>query len=175
MYGITMGYWLAGTAGAAALFAALVWGPSVPLLFELSRTGAGAGEIGEAAWTLFRLALFDESPLNTTFYALLAALSGANAALLLLYWRTRRLVEGGSAAATGALGALAAALGFGCAACGTLFLSIALGSIGGFTLAAIPFLDEIAFALRAAGIALLSFSLARLAKHVRDPLVCPVV
>ena len=165
-------YYLLGIGSAAFLFAALVWGPSIPFalaLFAQSTLSEGL----RAASTLLTLALFDSDPWLVAFYAALAALAGANLALLLFYWRTRRLVSGGPAA-SGALGAFVAALGFGCASCGTLFLSFLLGSVSGFSLASLPFGDEAGYALRALGLALLAFSVIRLAKHVRDPLVCPI-
>jgi hypothetical protein len=167
-----MPYYFFGLLSAVVLFSALVWGPSLPFALSLL-SGSTVSDGARAILTILELAIFDSSPLLVVFYAALAALTGANLALLLLYWRTRRLVSGGPAAG-GALGALVAALGFGCASCGTLFLSFLLGSVSGLSLATVPFIDEFSYALRILGLALLAFSLARLIKHVNDPLVCPI-
>lgn len=167
-------YYVVGFVIALVLFSALVWGPSLPFFAVLFSTGPSLAEGLRALFTILELGLPDQSPALLGFYALLAALTGANVALLLLYWRTRRLATSGGAATSGALGALVAALGFGCASCGTLFLSIVLGSVGGISLAAVPAIDEITYALRALGLVLLAFSLFRLIRHLNDPLTCPV-
>jgi len=158
---------------ASLIFGLFVWGPIIPFAFSLL-SDAPPDDALRAISTAAELALFDSGPWLTSYYAALALLGSGNIVLLVLYWRTRRTIASGSASASGALGTIAILLGFGCISCGTLFLSLAFGSIGGFSLAAIPFADDLSYLLQGLGLVLLSYSLARLMKHVNDPLVCPV-
>jgi hypothetical protein len=164
-------YYFLGGASALLIFAALVWGPALLFIASVA-TEAGAGEPLAALVSALRLAFFDQSTALLWYYVTLALLAGANIALLAYYWRVRHGL-GGVAPVSGAAGALAAMLGFGCASCGTLFLSILAASLGGLSLASLPLYDELSLVLRGVGLALLAFSLWRLLRHVGDPLVCP--
>lgn len=115
---------------------------------------------------------FFDLPLADMAYAIvLSLLIGINASLLLFYLKRYGLhVEAGASAA--ALGTFTALLGFGCAACGTLFFTTLLTSVAGVGIAtAIP-IDGWIFQI--AGIALLLFSIMKLARAITEPHVCAI-
>jgi hypothetical protein len=164
-----LAYWIYGSAMAVSLFLVILWGPAILFLWRLD---AQQSEILGVAQEVLRLAFFDATTPLLAFYAIFSLLTGANAALLAYYWRTRSSIPGSGAG--GALGAAIALLGFGCASCGTLFLTLVATSVGGGALAALPRGTDIGWALKGAGVALLSYSLILLVGRIKSPLVCPV-
>jgi len=102
-----------------------------------------------------------------------AALFGANVALIAYYFRVRRRFarQAGQVGAATSLGGLASGFfGIGCAACGTFVLSPVLSFIGAAGLIALlPFGGEEFGAL---GAAMLGFSLVLTARKIGEPVVC---
>jgi hypothetical protein len=105
----------------------------------------------------------------------IAALFGANLAMIIYYFRLRRRIseQSGQAGVAASLGGLASGFfGVGCAACGTFVLSPALSFVGASGLIAfLPFGGEEFGAL---GVGMLGFSLVLTAKKIGEPVVCPL-
>lgn len=168
------GYYAFALGSAMLIFFGIVWGPDIGLWFTLISTAPSLPAGFYTSVKLFSLALSDSSFVLTGFYLATALLVGANLALLAFYAKKYRAMPGAGSVGTSSLAALVTLLGFGCASCGTLFLSFLLTSLGGTGLAVIPADERFVWALRGAGLALLAFSLWRLAKHANEPLVCSV-
>jgi hypothetical protein len=105
----------------------------------------------------------------------IAALFGANLAMMIYFFRLRRQLseQSGQAGVAASLGGLASGFfGVGCAACGTFVLSPALSFVGASGLIAfLPFGGEEFGAL---GVGMLGFSLILTAKRIGEPVVCPL-
>jgi len=144
-----------------SLFATILLNPDLPLSVNVS-----------AAMQLLYSSLFDLAARDTIYAIALAILIGINAALLVFYFKMFRAVPSKTHLASGALGTFSAILGFGCAACGSLFATALLSSIAGTGFAASLSLDG--FAFQTVGIALLIFSIFQLARAINKPLVCPI-
>ena len=128
---------------------------------------------GEAAGflTTFLFAAAAGAPALDLVLAIVSAvLIGITAALGLFYARMYRAAPS-VASGVGLIGAVSAFLGFGCAACGSVFLaSVFAGSLGSLA-ALLPFGGkEVSFL----GIALLAFAAFALAHSISKPRVCPV-
>ena len=168
-----IGYYCFALGVGTLIFLGIVWGPALSLWLTLVSAAPSLSVALDVSVRLFGLALTDAGSLLTAFYLALSLLVGTDVALLIFYFKKYRAVPA-AGAASGAFAAFIAALGFGCAACGTLFLSLLATSLGGAGLVLIPIEESIVWVLRGAGLALLTFSLYRLIKHVNSPLVCPV-
>jgi|SRR3989344_2748735 len=168
-----LGYYLAALGIAAFIFFGIVWGPALGLWLTLVFTAPSLSAALGASVKLFGLALSDSDPILTFFYLATALLVGANVALLVFYFKKYRAVPA-SGTATGALAALITVLGFGCASCGTLFLTLLATSLGGVGLVAVPIEGGIIWVMRGIGLALLTFSLYQLIRRARDPLICSI-
>jgi hypothetical protein len=110
-------------------------------------------------------------PLLSLAYAIATAiLLGMNVALLAFYFRMYRSVP--TSAASGVLGGTVALLGFGCAACGSVFIVSLITALGGTGLiATLPHHgNEIGYA----GVVLLAVSAFLLVRAVNKPRVCPI-
>ena len=128
---------------------------------------------GEAAGfllTFLRAAIASVPALDLALTAASAVLIGIVSAMSAFYARMYRAAPS-VASGVGILGAVSAFLGFGCAACGSVFLaSVFAGSLGGIA-ALLPFGGkEISFL----GIALLAFAAYMLAHSIAKPRVCPI-
>ena len=147
----------------------LVWqiaaSTTVPLADKVSVLTSLIGSIG-TNFTVF-------SALSTVA---IAALFGANLAMMIYYFRLQRQLSGqaGQAGVATSLGGLASGFfGVGCAACGTFVLSPALSFVGASGLIAfLPFGGEEFGAL---GVGMLGFSLVLTAKKIGEPVACPLV
>jgi len=108
--------------------------------------------------------------LDLILAAISAVLIGIVVSLSLFYARMHRAAPS-LASGVGFLGAISAFLGFGCAACGTVFLASAFaGSLGGIA-ALLPYGGkEISFL----GIGLLGMAAYTLARSISRPAVCPI-
>jgi hypothetical protein len=164
---------LAATTG-LAVFVLATWLPNLGLVWKIAASGsiplddklkvltALVGSIG----TNFTVV----SALTTV---LIAALFGANVAMIAYYFRLRRqhARQAGQAAAATSLGGAASGLfGVGCAACGTFVLSPALAALGaGGLIALLPFGGE-EFGLL--GVGMLGLSLVLTARKIGQPAAC---
>lgn len=100
-------------------------------------------------------------------------LLGINMALLIFYIRRRQETTGGKTAQLASIGGVvSAALGIGCAACGSVILTTILGLSGAGGLLLLLPLHGAEFGLL--GILLLLFSSGYLIRRINDPLVCPI-
>lgn len=147
---------------------ALVWqiaaSKMIPLSDKLNVLVALTGSIA-TNFTLF-------SALTTV---LIAALFGANVAMIAYHLRLRRESgrQAGQAAAATSLGGLASGLfGVGCAACGTFLLSPALALLGVASL--IPLLPFGGEEFGLLGVGMLGVSLAITARKIVQPVACPI-
>lgn len=120
--------------------------------------------------TILTSSLMTLSLASFSYAALTAILLGMNVTLLAFYSRMYRSMP--TSAASGILGGAAALLGFGCAACGSVFLISLITALGGTGLIAmLPYHgNEIGYA----GIALLTISALLLTRAVNRPRVCPI-
>lgn len=102
----------------------------------------------------------------------LSVLVGLNMTLLIFFVRMYRSAPNSMQLAQGIGGFFTALLGFGCAACGSVFFGSVLSSAWGAGLiAALPFAGvEFAFV----GMALLLYSSYRLVRYINTPAVCPI-
>lgn len=116
--------------------------------------------------------LFDRSPGEAIYPSALALLIGINATLLIFYFRMFRAAPSKTQTSLGVAGAIAGILGFGCTACGSLFATALLSTIGGAGLAASLPLNGPVFQI--IGIALLLLSISKLARAINTPVVCPI-
>lgn len=109
--------------------------------------------------------------LSAVHVFLLAILFGLNVSLLVYYIRkVKRVASTAKIHVANAGGLVSAALGIGCAACGSIILTTVLGMIGaGSLIAFLPF-HGVEFGLL--GILLLLWSTHYLIKHINNPLVC---
>jgi hypothetical protein len=102
-----------------------------------------------------------------------SVLFGLQAALLLFYIRRRQTPNHKPVAeAVGLSGLVASLFGIGCAACGSVILTAALGLVGGTGLLTLLPLHGLEFGLL--GLTLLFLGVWYLAKKINDPMVCPV-
>jgi|SRR3989344_5514999 len=142
------------------LFATILFNPDLPV----SANAANALQLLFAS-------LFDLAPADAMYALTLSLLIGINIALLIFYFKLFRVVPTKTHVASGLLGTFSAILGFGCAACGSLFATAFLSSIVGAGAISLPF-DGSVFQI--VGIALLLFSIFQLARAINKPLVCPI-
>lgn len=141
---------------------------------------AASGSISLADKLRVLVALVGSIGTNFTVFSalatvLIAALFGANVAMIAYYLRQRRqrVRQAGQTAAATSLGGVASGLfGVGCAACGTFVLSPALTFLGaGGLIALLPFGGE-EFGLL--GVAMLGLSLVITARKIAQPVTCAV-
>ncbi len=152
------------------LFLLISWLPAFTFWLTLLEGSSSLAESIQTTSILFARALLDSSPLLTAFNGVVALLVGTNIALLAYYWRHYRTQPSKKSAATGLLGTLITFLGFGCASCGTLFITYLLTGVGATSLATLPIINS--YAIQAIGIVLLMYSTFELYKKTMDPLVC---
>ncbi len=153
------------------MFLGVVWVPIISLWLKLIPLSSSFTQGLLMSANLFYLALFDLTTTETLYTLLVSVLVGMNISLLTFYFKTRRSAPTGTAS-SGLIGIIATILGFGCASCGTLFISLLLANIGGVGFILTPFLNG--YVLQSVGIFLLVISTYMLWKKVNDPLVCPV-
>lgn len=166
------GYFVFAIAIAIAVFALIAWWGAIPLLVRVvAEIGIPFDRALTLAATLLYSSFFNFNAHAFTSAALTSILIGVNGALLSFYFRMYRAVPSSAAAVTGIMGSLAALLGFGCAACGSIFLVSVVGTLGGSVLANLPYGgEEIGYI----GIALLTISALFLARAINTPRVCPI-
>ena len=166
---------LAATTG-LAVFILATWLPNLGLVWQI----AASASVPFADKVKILAALIGSIGTNFTVFSALstvaiAALFGANVAMMAYYFRVRRQLvrQAGQAGAAASLGGLASGLfGVGCAACGTFVLSPVLSFVGASGLIALlPFGGEEFGAL---GVAMLGFSLVLTARKIGEPLACPL-
>jgi hypothetical protein len=158
---------------ALTTFVGIVCASAVPLFVQIVSDSSSGLTERLTFGTELLLGSFFEFTLVGFFYALTTSLLiGIAASLLVFYFRMYRAAPTSAAAASGIVGALGALFGFGCAACGSVFLVSLAGTLGGIGfLTALPFGGE---ELGYAGIFLLGVSIFLLSRAVNKPPVCPI-
>ena len=160
-------------AGALTLFAFLlaVWLPNIGLIVDiLTSSRAPLSDKLNLAISLLGSIRTNFSVLSASYTVIIAVLFGLNTAMIAYYLRRTRALLRGQEIAAGVGGIASGALGVGCAACGSFFLSAVLSSFGAAgTLAMLP-LHGGEFGLL--GVGLLLFSLIVIAKKIAAPAVC---
>jgi len=160
----------AGIAGAA--YALIAWIPLINLLITIFFYPNGSiGANTADSVHLLTASLFELRATDALYAGGLSILIGINSAILLFYYRLNRGFPSHFGASAGIVGAISGILGFGCAACGSLFFTALVAAIAGTGLAARVAPD--ALWLQATGIALLLFSIWRLSRSIAQPNTCP--
>ncbi len=154
---------------ALLLFLILTWIPTFGLAMQIAATASTFTGAFTSVASLLLLALFDADAPTQAYIIVVSLLTGINIALFMQYRLLRRSALPISSAA-GAIGFITSILGFGCASCGTLVVSVFLANIGATTVAAVPAIGG--YAMQALGITLLAVSTFLLYKKMREPLVC---
>src|SRR3546814_218693 len=169
-------YVILASAVGLAVFILATWLPNLGLVWQIVASGSVpladkvevlAGLVGSIAtnFTVF-------SALSTIA---IAALFGANVAMIAYQFRLRRQLvrQTGQAGAAASFGGLATGLfGVGCAACGTFVLSPALTLVGiSGLIALLPFGGE---AFGVLGVGMLGLSLVLTARRIAEPVGCPI-
>ena len=164
------GYCLFAAALAGIAYLLVVWFQNTSLIFAmLTNPALPVRDAVRISVQLLAAALSDLSPLSMLYVLIFAGLLGINGSLLLFYFRMYRAAPG-AIAVSGILGSLAALLGFGCAACGSIFLSALLGTGAGF-LSFLPFAGE---EIGWGGLLLLLISTIVLVRAINKPRICPI-
>lgn len=167
------GYFLFALAVGIVIFLAVAWWETLPLLARIiTDLDIPLDRALTLGTQLLYHSLFDFTTHGFSYAAATALLIGINAALLMFYFRMFRAAPSSATAASGLLGGGAALLGFGCAACGSVFLVSLIGTLGGAgLLTLLPYGGE---ELGYAGVALLAVSAFFLARAINKPPVCPI-
>ena len=167
---------LAATTG-LAVFVLATWLPNLGLVWQI----ASSTTVSLADKVDVLTALIGSIGTNFTVFSALstvaiAALFGANVAMMIYYFRSRRQLsqQAGQTGVAASVGGLASGFfGVGCAACGTFVLGPALSFIGASgVIAFLPFGGEEFGAL---GVGLLGFSLVLTARKIGEPVACPLM
>ena len=169
-------YILLAAATGLAVFVLATWLPNLGLVWQI----AASASVPFADKVKVLTALIGSIGTNFTLFSALstvaiAALFGANVAVMAYYFRARRqlLGQAGQAGTAAGLGGLASGFfGVGCAACGAFVLGPVLAFVGASGLIALlPFGGEEFGAL---GVAMLGYSLVLTARKIGEPVACPL-
>jgi hypothetical protein len=166
-----MQYFALATVVALFVFASIVWASPLKTFAALSGTAGLTLSESMALCMQMLASAITTMPLPHLAYAFATAfLLGMNVALLVFYFRMFRSLP--TSAAGGILGGATALLGFGCAACGSVFIVSLITALGGAGLVAT--LPHHGNYFGYAGIVLLSVSAVFLTRAVNKPRVCPI-
>lgn len=158
---------------AACVFLGIIWTPNVPLLL-LILTDSSIPLRGALSLSLQLLvsSVSDVPILTLVYFAATSLLIGINVSLFLFYVRLYRTMPSASQTTSGIVGVVAAFLGLGCAACGSLVLFSIVGTSGAGLIALLPYHGE---EIKYVGLFLLMLSTILLARAINKPPVCPPV
>lgn len=156
----------------AAVYACITWMPFVGLSWTfLIDTPTILGGV-EASARLLIAAFGDTDTTDALYTMFVSLLFGINVTLLVFYYKMYRFKASGTPIATGMFGSLSVVLGFGCAACGTLFLQSFFATLG--STGALSFFGLQSNQFRIVGILLLCASIVLLVRNINKPAVCPI-
>lgn len=165
--------YIMGAAGVAftVLSAALLL-PNADVILQVFSSGA----VSLSLKFSFLFGLYGSLATNFTLFSglylvLVAVLFGINIGLLTFYIRRRQVKSRNTTAPLASLGGIvSAALGIGCAACGSVILTAVLSIFGAGGL--LVFLPLHGIEFQFIGILMLCFSIYYLIKRINDPLIC---
>lgn len=154
------------------VFFAIIWIPALPLAASiLTDKTLGGNGIG-IVFHMFISSLGDVELTTGILTVVLSILVGLNVAILAFYVRMFRAAPTKTEFATGLVGAVSAMLGFGCAACGSVFIMSVLSSFAGASFVSLfPFEGK---EFLYGGMILLAISSWLLARSINKPPVCPI-
>ncbi|MBV9159711.1 MAG: hypothetical protein JO019_03910 [Candidatus Kaiserbacteria bacterium] len=152
---------------ALVCFLLIAWLPSTPLIADAVSKGAFP-----IATQLLIGSIADLPPAMLMYSIAFSLLIGINVALLLFYYRAYRAAPGIASVSGGIAGTLAALFGFACVACGSIFFTGLLATIGGTSV--IAFLPYQGQEIGVIGIALLLISAYSFVRAINKPPVCPI-
>jgi hypothetical protein len=155
---------------ALLVFLALTLGSAIPLCVTIVSSSPSVGDAFRLVAQLLLLAFADQSAAIFALNAATSILIGINAALLTFFWRKNKTRGARFGIAGGVAGSIATLLGFGCAACGTVFVSLLLTTLGAGSLSTFPLFSG--NYLQYIGLALLAVSTLWLYRETRKPAVC---
>ncbi len=158
---------------AFAIFFSTLWFPEVPLIgFYLSDPTFSDTDIYSLVTQILLSSIIGISLIELIYIAMVAVLVGINFSLFVFYLRMYRSAPSVTGVAGGFLGTVFAFLGFGCASCGTIFLStlsVAASGVGLYALS--PYLG---IGLGITGTLMLLLSAVLLSRAINKPPVCPI-
>lgn len=166
-------YILVGLLAGFAVLLIVAWLTAVPLVLQivLDETLTTTSALLIVGRLLF-LSIADLMRPDAIYTLAIATLVGINVALLTFYFRMYRVAPSSTSIISGGIGSIAAILGFGCAACGSLFITALFATLGGTSLLA--FLPYQGAEIGAAAIVFLLISTYLLTKGINKPPVCPM-
>lgn len=156
---------------AGLVFTFAAWLPNLKLIREVTfNSNASTVEKINFLYSLLGSIQTNFSAVSASYTIAIAALFGINVALLVYYFRTRRVAQSLSGATLSAGGLISGVFGIGCAACGTFLLTSLLALFGaGGLLTLLPFGgEEFGFL----GVGLLAYSVYLTSNKIMEPLVC---
>lgn len=164
-------YIFLGVLAGLVVFLAVTWLTALPLILQiaLDDTLGTEGALRIVGRLLF-FSIADFTMFDAAYTFTIAVLVGINVALLTFYFRMYRAAPSSTSIVSGSIGAVAALLGFGCAACGPLFVTALFATLGGTS--ALVFLPYQGTEVGAVGIIFLLISTYLLAKGINRSPVC---
>lgn len=169
---VRSGYLALAICASLLVYLAIAWSPTVSLITTILSSGDIAFVDALRFSGQLLIAGILDMPLAEHVYALLVSvLIGINTALIVFYVRLYRAAPSLATTGSGILGFFAALFGFGCAACGSIFILSLFGALGGTLGTLLPFAGkEFAYA----GVVLLMGSAFFLSRTIEKPPACPV-
>ena len=167
------GYVLLALLTALLVFLIATWLTALPLALRILVDDAlGMQEAVHFALALLFRSITDFTGFKAVYTLSVATLVGINIALLTFYFRMYRAAPSSGSVLSTSIGSLAALLGFGCAACGSLFITSLFATLGGTgILALLPYQGT---EIGIAGIFFLLISTYLLVRGINKPPVCPI-
>lgn len=156
-----------------AAFLSMTWIGALGLVSQiLADDGLPLPERFRIVGKLLALSLADLGISNSLYILLVSLLLGVNVSLLAFYLRMYRSSPSSTTISAGLMGSVAAFFGFGCAACGSVFLLSLTATLGGSSLlVALPYQG---MELSVVGMLFLVISAYLLARAINKPPVCPI-
>lgn len=164
-------YVLTASGIALLVFAASVWFPLSPTFVEIAGSIVPLEHKSDLIRELLLTSVYELSPLSLSYLLAVSVLVGLNATLMLFYIKMRRVAPSSATLAGGITGMVAAALGLGCAACGSVVLLSLFGTVAVGAFASLPFGGA---EIGALGITLLMVSFYTTIRAINKPPVCPI-
>lgn len=165
-------YAFIGVISSFTVFVLAIWLPNIRLVAQVLFSSGSVSERISLPIALLGSVFTNFSTLSALYVVIMAVLFGVNVALVVFFLGRRIASVNKSGLATGFIGVVSGTLGVGCAACGSLLVTVFLTWIGtGAFIRFMPFRGE-EFGI--AGVILLAVSVFLTAKRIKDPVVCKI-